>query len=249
MFDFKGKNYIITGAAGSIGRAVTEIVVDLGGSVFALDADGETLKEMAEQLPENQFSYRNIDLSTPERIRDAFSEIISRFGTLHGLVNCVGILSTATLEELSQEEWDRIIAVNLTGVFTAIQSVFTHMKENRYGRIVNVSSVAGKIGGGLLGRCAYATSKAGLNGLTKVVAKEGGPYGVCCNAVCPGWTDSRMIRHLMDQENTARIRNMVSLRRPAVPKEAAWPVVFLLSDEAGYINGEVTDVDGGLVFD
>ena len=93
MFDFKGKNYIITGAAGSIGRAVTEIVVDLGGSVFALDADGETLKEMAEQLPENQFSYRNIDLSTPERIRDAFSEIISRFGTLHGLVNCVGILT------------------------------------------------------------------------------------------------------------------------------------------------------------
>ena len=249
MFDYKGKNFIVTGAAGSIGRAVTEIIIECGGNVWALDADGQTLEQMAKELPKSQFIGKKIDLSSPDVITDAFSDIIASCGTLHGLVNCVGILSTTPLEDVSRAEWDRVIAINLTGVFTAIQTVFPHMKNNRYGRIVNVSSVAGKIGGGLLGRCAYATSKAGLNGLTKVVAKEGGPYGVCCNAVCPGWTDSRMVNHLMDEANTARIGNMVSLHRPATPREAAWPVVFLLSDEAGYINGEITDVDGGLVFD
>lgn len=249
MLDFKGKNYVVTGAAGSIGRAATEIIIECGGFVWALDADEDNLKEMENQFPADQFTWNRVDLSSPEVIRNTFSNIIETLGTLHGLVNCVGILSTTPLEEVSQTEWDRVIAINLTGVFTAIQAVFPYMKEKRYGRIVNVSSVAGKIGGGLLGRCAYAASKAGLNGLTKVVAKEGGPYGVCCNAVCPGWTDSRMISHLMDEANTARIRNMVSMARPATPKEAAWPVVFLLSDEAGYVNGEVTDVDGGLVFD
>ncbi len=249
MLNLKERNYIVTGAAGSIGREIAKIIIECGGNVWALDADEVTLKEMAKELPSEQFTWNKIDLSSPEVIRDAFSDIIETLGTVHGLVNCVGILSIAPLEELSQAEWDRVIAVNLTGVFVAIQTVFPHMKNNRSGRIVNVSSVAGKVGGGILGRCAYATSKAGLNGLTKVVAKEGGAYGVCCNAVCPGWTDSRMVNYLMDDANTTRIGNMVSMRRAATAREAAFPAVFLLSDEAGYMNGEIMDVDGGLVFD
>ena len=249
MLDFSEKNFIVTGAAGSIGRAVVEIILECGGRVWALDSDKETLEEMAFSLPREQFFWNAVDLSSPSRIREIFSEILNAVGTLHGLVNCVGILNTKMFEDISQDDWDKVIAINLTGVFAAIQSVFSHMKANGFGRIVNVSSVAGKIGGGLLGRGAYASSKAGLIGLTKVVAKEGGPFGVCCNAVCPAWTDSRMINHLVDESNAARLRNMVSLRRPATPQEAAWPIVFLLSEEAGYINGEITDVDGGLVFD
>ena len=249
MFDFSEKNYIITGAAGSIGRATVEIILECGGRVWALDSDKKTLQEMADSLPEEQFFWKAVDLSSPILIRDTFLGILQAVGTLHGLVNCVGILNTKAFEDITQDEWDRVIAINLTGVFAAIQAVYPHMKANGFGRIVNVSSVAGKIGGGLLGRGAYASSKAGLIGLTKVVAKEGGPFGVCCNAVCPAWTDSRMINHLVDESNAARLRNMVSLHRSATPQEAAWPIIFLLSDEASYINGVITDVDGGLVFD
>ena len=247
-FDFSGKNYIITGAAGSIGRAIAETVVACGGRVCAIDIDEKTLREMAASLPDALFCYRVMDLSSPDAIRAGFAEIIREFGQLHGLVNCAGVLSTTVFEEITQAEWDRTLAINLTGVFAAIQAVYPHMKANRYGRIVNVSSVAGKVGGGLMGRGAYATSKAGLNGLTKVVAKEGGPYNVCCNGVCPGWTDSRMINHLVE-ENYDRLRGMVALRRPATALEAAYPAVFYLSDLAGFVNGEISDVDGGLTFD
>lgn len=248
-FDFSGKNYIVTGGAGSIGRAIVETIIDCGGTVCAVDLDEKTLKEMGEQLNVKRYSYRVIDLSSTDAIRENFAEIIRGYGQLHGLVNCVGVLTTKHIDEITQEEWDRVIQINLTGVFAAIQSVYPHMKENRYGRIVNVSSVAGKIGGGIMGRSAYATSKAGLNGLTKVVAKEGGAYNVCCNAVCPGWTDSRMINHLVTESDYSRIQNMVALRRPATQREAAYPVVFYLSDLAAYVNGEVSDVDGGLVYD
>lgn len=248
-FDFSGKNYIVTGGAGSIGRAIVETIIDCGGTVCAIDLDETTLKEMGEQLNVKRYSYRVIDLSSTDAIRENFAEIIRDYGQLHGLVNCVGVLTTKHIDEITQEEWDKVIQINLTGVFAAIQSVYPHMKENRYGRIVNVSSVAGKIGGGIMGRSAYATSKAGLNGLTKVVAKEGGAYNVCCNAVCPGWTDSRMINHLVTESDYGRIQNMVALRRPATQREAAYPVVFYLSDLAAYVNGEVSDVDGGLVYD
>lgn len=247
--DFTGKNYIVTGGAGSIGRAIVKTVIDCGGTVCAIDVDEATLREMASELDTPRYSYRALDLSSTEVIRKNFAEIIEGYGQLHGLVNCVGVLTIKRIEEITQEEWDRVIQINLTGVFAAIQSVYTHMKEHQYGRIVNVSSVAGKIGGGVMGRTAYATSKAGLNGLTKVVAKEGGPFNVCCNAVCPGWTDSRMINHLVTEADYSRIQNMVALRRPATQQEAAWPVVFYLSDLAAYVNGEVSDVDGGLVFD
>ena len=248
-FDFSGKNYIVTGGAGSIGRAVAETVVGCGGRVCAVDIDENTLREMNGELPAELFTYRRVDLSSPADIRKNFAEITADFGQIHGLVNCVGLLSTKGIEDVTQEEWDRVVSINLTGVFAAIQSVFGHMKANGYGRIVNVSSVAGKLGGGLLGRGVYATTKAGLNGLTKVVAKDGGPYNVCCNCVCPAWTDSRMINYLMDEQNIKRISAMVSLGRAARPQEAANPIVFYLSDLASYVNGEISDVDGGLTYD
>jgi len=247
--DFTGKNYIVTGGAGSIGHAIVEQIIACGGTVCAIDVDEKTLKEMETALNTPRFSYRALDLSSTAVIRKNFAEIIAGYGQLHGLVNCVGLASTMLFEDITEEEWNKILQVNLTGVFAAIQSVFTHMKQNRYGRIVNVSSVAGKIGGGLIGRGAYATSKAGLNGLTKVVAKEGGPFNVCCNSVCPGWTDSRMVNSFIDEANYQRLAGMTALRRPATQQEAAWPVVFYLSDLAAYVNGTVSSVDGGLVYD
>ncbi len=248
-FDFSGKNYIVTGAAGSIGQAIVHLIAAGGGRVTAVDIDREALQKLSTELPGEQCQFRIMDLSSVGVIRDGFREIINGYGQLHGLVNCVGVISVQPFEQISQEEWDRTIGINLTGVFAAIQAVFSHMKERGYGRIVNVSSVAGKTGGGIMGRGAYVTSKAGLNGLTKVVAKEGGPFGICCNAISQGWTDSRMVNDIMTGEDYERIRKMVSLGRPATVWEAAYPVAFYLSDLASFVNGEISDVDGGLTFD
>ena len=248
-FDLTDKNCIVTGAGGSIGGAIVELIVGGGGRVCAIDLNRDSLVRLETKLKNTNYSYQVMDLSDPDEIRKEFGGIIASFGQLHGLVNCVGIINTKPFEEISQAEWDKTININLTCVFAAIQAVFTHMKENRYGRIVNVSSVAGKVGGGIMGRGAYATSKAGLNGLTKVVAKEGGPYNVCCNAVCPGWTDSNMVNDIMNAADYDRIRKMVTLGRAATVYEAAYPAVVYLSDLASYVNGEISDVDGGLTFD
>ena len=248
-FDFSGKNYIVTGAAGSIGQAIVQLIAAGGGRVFGVDINEPALKKLQDKCPEGLYQYRTINLSSVEEIRKNFPKMIDEAGSLHGLVNCVGVISVKPFEQISQTEWDRTLGINLTGVFAAIQTVFPHMKANRYGRIVNVSSVAGKTGGGIMGRGAYVVSKAGLNGLTKVVAKEGGPYGICCNAISQGWTDSQMVNDIMTPEDYERIRKMVSLGRPATVWEAAYPVAFYLSDMAGFVNGEISDVDGGLTFD
>ena len=129
-FGFKDRNYIVTGGAGSIGRAVVEIIVSCGGNVTAVDLDGATLRELGSVLPEGRYRYKTADLSSPEEIRSVFAEITEYYGQIHGLVNCVGVLCTTPITEVTQEEWDRVIAINLTGVFAAIQSVLPNMLSN-----------------------------------------------------------------------------------------------------------------------
>jgi len=251
MLDFgmTGKNYIVTGGAGSIGRAIVEQVIECGGNVTAVDIDEKTLKEMAEVLPAAQYKYRAIDLSDVNVIRKNFAEMAEEYGQVHGLCNCVGVVTPVPIGEITQAEWDKVIAINLTGVFAANQVILQNMLKYGYGNIVNVSSVAGKLGGGLLGTSAYATSKGGLNAMTKVIAKTYGPQGIRCNAVCPAWTVSRMIEKYMDEEHVAKLKSMCSLKRPATPDEAAYPCVFLMSDLSSYMNGEISDVDGGVTWD
>ena len=248
IIDFNQKNYIVTGGAGSIGSEIVKGIINSGGCVCAIDRDEESLFQLSSLLGD-RCKYKCIDCADVELLRKTITEIIEEYGRIHGLVNCVGVISTSSFEDITLEEWNRVITINLTSVFAAIQSVFPHMKENKFGRIVTVSSVAGKIGGGILGKCAYATSKAGVNGLTKAIAKEVGKYGICCNAVCPGWTDSRMVNGILTSHDYDRIKSMVSLARPGSPDEMAAHVLFYLSDYASYINGEVSDTDGGLTYD
>ena len=151
------------------------------------------------------------------------------------------------LRELS-ETVDKVIAINLTGVYTAISAVYPSMKANGYGRIVNVASVAAKRGGGLLGTSAYAASKAGVIGLTKAVAREGAPYGVACNGVCPSLTMTPMTAN-MGEEKTKKIIATIPLGRGAQPREIANMVLFYASDLASFATGEISDVDGGVTMD
>lgn len=246
--DFAGKNIIVTGGVNGIGRAVTEAVVERKGRVAVLDKNMKRADELRVAFGSNAVAFYTVDLKDTDTTRSVVKRIISDFQRIHGLVNCAGVVSAYPFEKLDQEEWNRVISINLTGVFTCISAVYQHMCKHGGGRIVNVASVAAKLGGGLLGTGAYASSKAGVIGLTKAVAREGAAHGVFCNAVCPSFTETAMVSGV-PQETKERIIAQIPLRRAAQPKEIANVVLFYLSDLASFVTGEIGDADGGLTMD
>ncbi len=183
--DFTGKNIIVTGGASGIGKAIATGVVEGGGHAIIVDLNLDAAEKLREELGKDKTSAYTVNLANSAEIREVFGKIVADFKQIHGLINNAGIVSTVPFDEVTQAEWDKVIAINLTGVYTAISAVYPSMKANGYGRIVNVASVAAKRGGGLLGTSAYAASKAGVIGLTKAVAREGAPYGVACNGDMP----------------------------------------------------------------
>lgn len=246
--EFENRNVIVTGGANGIGRAVVDGVIAEGGHAVILDMNLEASKAVQQQLGKEKVSVYQMNLADSQGIRDVMDQVIKDLGQVHVLVNCAGIVNTKPFDEIGQEEWERVININLNGTYTAISAVYPHMKKNRYGRIVNVASVAAKRGGGLLGTSAYATSKAGVIGLTKAIAREGGPYGIACNAVCPAFTLTHMLDS-MSKELQEQLAASMPLRRGAQPEEVANMILFLASDRASFITGEISDADGGITMD
>jgi 3-oxoacyl-[acyl-carrier protein] reductase len=248
-FDFAGKRAIVTGGANGIGAEVVKGIVEGGGHVVITDIAEEQGTAYAAKLGAGN-SFYNVDVGNPAEVRAQFAKILETEPKVDVLINVAGIISAKPFIELTDEEWERTIRINLTGTFTTISAVFPYFKEHGGGRIVNVSSVAGKIGGGLLGTAAYASSKAGVNGLTKAVAKEGGKWGISANAVCPSFTLTKMTTQLAeDKEKNAKVISMIPLGRPAQPSEIAQMILFFASDAASFVNGEIGDCDGGIVLD
>ena len=241
MFDFTGKTVLVTGGAQGIGKEVVRGVVNGGGHAVILDLNEEKAKATAEEL--GNCSVYKIDLGDK-------AKVLGDFERVDVLINCGGVVSTVPFQEVTDAEWDRTLRINLTGTFTTCSAIYPYFIEKKGGRIVKVSSVAGKIGGGLLGTAAYATSKAGVNGLTKAIAKEGGKYGISCNAVCPSFTVTPMTKALSDDaEKSAKVIGMIPLGRAADPGEPAQMILFFASDAASFVNGEIGDCDGGIVLD
>lgn len=247
IWDFENKTAVITGAAQGIGKMVAEGIVKGGGKAVILDLNEEKAKAAASELGNGSTAYK-VDLGNMANIRQVMTQVIEENKRIDVVINCGGIVSRTFFEELTDEEWQRVHRINLDGTFAMCSSIFAHFKENGGGRIVNVASVAGKIGGGLMGRAAYASSKAGVIGLTKAIAKEGGKYNICCNAVCPALTKTPMTNAL-DEEANSRIISMIPLGRAAEPYEPAQMILFFASEAASFVNGEIGDVDGGLVLD
>ncbi|QAA21848.1 SDR family NAD(P)-dependent oxidoreductase [Sporolactobacillus terrae] len=246
---FTNEVAIVTGGAQGIGKEVVKGIVNGGGRVIIVDINEGVAKQTVAELGEKVTFYR-MDLSAPETIREVIAAILKDYKKIDILVNCAGIVSTKKFEDLDDAEWQKVIQINLTGTFTTIHALFPHFIKNNGGRIVNVSSVAGKIGGGLLGTAAYASSKAGVNGLTKAVAKEGGKYHIHCNAVCPSYTNTTMTTALSeDADKKQKVLSMIPLGRRAEPVEIAQMILFFASNLASFVNGEVGDVDGGIVLD
>ena len=248
MFDFSSKTILVTGGAQGIGKETVRGIVAGGGHAVILDINEEVGKATAAEL--GNCSFYKIDLGDTQNIRQVMAEVLGAFDLVDGLVNCGGVISKVPFQEISDAEWERTLRINLTGTFTTCSAIYPYFIEKKGGRIVNVSSVAGKIGGGLLGTAAYATSKAGVNGLTKAIAKEGGKYGISCNAVCPSFTMTSMTQSLAeDAEKSAKVIGMIPLGRAAQPEEIAQMILFFISDAASFVNGEIGDCDGGIVLD
>ncbi|MDO4680993.1 MAG: SDR family NAD(P)-dependent oxidoreductase [Aerococcus sp.] len=248
-FDFKDKTVIVTGGTGGIGYEVARGVVDGGGRVVIMNRNLERAEAVAKELGDHNAAY-HLDLMDNNQTRQVMQQVIEEQGPIDALVNSAGMISAVPFEEISDEEWARIIQINLTGTYLVNQEIFNHFKSNGGGRIVNVSSVAGKLGGGLLGTAAYAAAKGGVNALTKAVAKAGGPYHIACNAVCPSYTETAMTVAVRENpENEARIKALSVFNRGAKPEEPAQMILFFASEQASFITGEIGDVDGGIVMD
>ena len=246
-FDYSGKNYIVTGGAGGMGSCVVRGIAAGGGKVALVDLNEEAAAKIVAENPE-QIHFYKMDLADHEDIRTVAAQIIRDFGQVHGLVNLAGIVDTTKFMDMTDEIWDRVMNINLTSQYVLIHALFGHMAERRYGRIVNVASVAAKVGGGLFGTSAYAVSKAGVVCLTKAIAKEGSPYGIVCNAVCPGYVKTPLVAALK-AEQEEKVLAGSQLHRPADPQEVANLMLFYLSDLASFIDGEIGDADGGATLD
>jgi NAD(P)-dependent dehydrogenase (short-subunit alcohol dehydrogenase family) len=248
--DFKNKIVVVTGGGQGIGRAICLKFALANGKVIIIDMNEETAKTVNHEIKEKGFdavAYKG-DVSNAEEIKSIFNEILAKYGRVDVLINNAGIVSTKAFLDASEEDWDRIIGINLKGAFNTCRSVFPAMVAQKHGKIINIASIAGKRGGGIFGNTLYAASKAGVIGLTKGLAREGGPYGINVNAICPGPTNTAMIEGFTG-EKRRNFLNTIPLRRFGEPEDVANMALFLASDMARQITGEISDVDGGVMLD
>lgn len=247
---FSGKVALVTGAGSGIGRCVALRLAQDGAAVALLDINENSIKRVQQEIQNLGAKAIAVtaDVTDFSQVQEAVSKCLTQLGGLDILVNCAAILSTTPFLELTDEEWDRIMAVNLKGIYYMCKAAVSHMIRNKNGRIVNLASIAGKRGGGFLGRIAYATSKAGVIGFSAALARELAPYGITVNVVSPGPTDTPMTNWI-SSEVRQRIVSGIPMGRMGRPEEIAAAVVFLASPEASFITGEVLDVDGGVSMD
>ena len=245
MFELRDRRAIVTGGGQGIGRAIAVALLSRGANVVIVDRDAALVAATATEIGAHSLV---ADVADLQATGAAFAQLIADWGRVDILVNNAAVLSTVPFHALDTAEWDRVMAVNLRGAYGTCRAVAAVMAAQGYGRIINIASVAGKRGGGLFGSVAYASSKAGLIGLTKALARELAPAGVTVNAICPGPVQSAMTAG-MAETLKARALSFVPLGRFALPEEIAAAVVYLSSDEAAFVTGEICDVDGGLIMD
>ena len=246
MEKLKGKVAIITGAAQGMGESVAKLFAQEGAKVVVNDVIEEKAKKIAEEIRSKGGEALAIkaDVTDSKEISRMVEETVKKFGTIHILINNAGILRSTKTEEISEKEWDLVINVNLKGTFFCSKAVLPVMKKNRYGRIVNFSSSAGR-SVSTLGGVHYTAAKAGVLGFTRQLAKEVASFGINVNSVCPGLIDTEMVRSNCSPEKLRDYERSFPIPRLGKPEEVADLVLFLVSNESSYITGASLDINGG----
>jgi 3-oxoacyl-[acyl-carrier protein] reductase len=248
VIDLTGKSALVTGGSRGIGRAVCQMLARAGARVcvnFRVETPSANLVVEEIERDGGEAFALGADVSRRDDAEMLVSETVSRFGSLDILVNNAGIWKGSPVEEMSDGEWTEMLEVNLTGTFHCIREAVPVMKEAGYGRIVNISSTAGQRGEAF--HAHYAATKGAVISLTKSLAVELAPHGITVNCVAPGWTVTDMTTESLAGENAGKILEAIPLGRAARPEEVAGAVVFLASDLATFITGEILNVNGGAV--
>ncbi len=242
-YDLGGRTAAVTGAARGIGYAIAERLLASGAKVMLWDIDAAALSSAAAQLGGDRIGTATVDVAVPEAVESARAQTVSCFGAIDILVNNAAILGpTMTTDEYSLADWNRVLQVDLTGVFICCKAVVPEMKERGYGRIVNISSIAGKEGNA--NAPAYCAAKAGVIALTKSLAKEVVGSGVIVNCVTPGTTRTEVLDEISEEYWRAQL-SRIPLGRLGRVEETAHMVAWLCSEACSFSTGAVFDVSGG----
>ena len=245
----KDKVSIVTGGARGLGRAIALELGRKGSHLIICDVDLEAAQRVTEEilaLGRRSLSLK-VDVSMTHDVKQMADRVLQDFGRIDVLVNNAGICQVISIQEMTEEDWERVMNVNLKGVFLCSKAVMGIMKKQRSGRIVNMGSISGKVGGIATG-ANYSVSKAGVMCFTKALARELAPYGVTVNAVAPGVIETDMTRGIT-QGDFRNYAKTIPLGTIGSVEDVAHAVAFLVSDEARYITGEILDVNGGMLMD
>jgi 3-oxoacyl-[acyl-carrier protein] reductase len=240
----KGKVALITGAASGFGSAVAAALVEEGCTVYLADLNLAGAERVKDALGKNTHALA-LDVGDASDVAAKIEWIAKQQSRIDILVNNAGVIKVGSVLESSADDWDQVCRVNLSGVLYCSKAVIPPMTQQRSGKIVNIASIAGFRGGGVIGNVLYGTTKAGVIALTKGLARELGPYGINVNAVAPGLADTGMTNQYLDDEKRRQFSKIIPLGRLATPGDIVKLVIFLASDVSAYITGETITIDGG----
>lgn len=245
-FNLNNKIAIVTGASQGIGKIIAFELAKSGAHVACISRNKKAIESIVEEITINggQASSFPCDISDSDTLSEIITEIIKENSRIDILVNNAGITKDSLLMRMSIEQWDDVINTNLKGAFHCTKAVMRYMMKNKFGRIINITSIVGLTGNA--GQANYAASKAGLIGMTKSIAKEVASRGITANCIAPGWIETSMTEKL-SEEVKSEFLSHIPVGRIGSPDDIANAVIFLASDEAGYITGQTITVDGGRI--
>ncbi len=246
--NLENKIALVTGAGQGIGKAIALALASRGSEVIVSDIDLSRAENVVQAIRDTgkKAVSGKLDVSKETEVDKIFSFINESFGTIDILVNNAGISPKQKFEDITAEDWDKVLAVNLKGTFLCARKAYEMMKEKKYGKIINISSLAGQMGG-TVASAHYVASKAGVLGFTKALCKVAAPYNINVNAIAPGRIYTELFYKDIDPKKNEEICRQIPMGHPGTPEDIANTVLFLASDHSKYINGACINVNGGIL--